>query len=64
MLILIQGASSIIGTPLTGLIHDYTGNYDICFFVAGGFFILASIIGFVAQIMNTVAENREMVSKL
>ena len=45
-------AASLFGTPIAGGIFDIVGNYDYSFYVAGGLFILASILGFAAQFLQ------------
>ena len=49
---LFQGISTIFGAPLAGFIYESTGDYDICFFVAGSFFIVSSLFSFAAQILQ------------
>ena len=47
-----RGVSTIVGAPVAGLIYETTGNYDVCFYVSGSYFILASIFSFAAQILH------------
>ena len=52
LLALFEGIASIIGTPIAGAIYDAAGSYDIPFYVAGTFFILAGLISLMAQILH------------
>ena len=52
LLCMYRGFSSIIGTPVAGAVYDATQNYDISFYMAGGFLILASLISFGAQLLK------------
>ena len=49
---LFAGVASIIGTPIAGIIYEHAGSYDIPFYVAGIFFILAGFISLAAQILH------------
>ncbi|GFW20206.1 monocarboxylate transporter 12-B [Trichonephila clavipes] len=46
LLSLFRGASSILGPPLAGSIYDWTGSYDIPFFLAGGLLIISGVCMF------------------
>ena len=52
LLCLYRGLSSIIGTPLAGAVYDATQSYDVSFYLAGGFLILASLFSVGAQILQ------------
>ena len=52
LLCLYRGLSSIIGTPLAGAVYDATQSYDISFYMAGGFLILASLFSIGAQLLQ------------
>ena len=58
---LFEGFACLIGTPIGGAVFDATKSFIIPFYMAGGFFILASIFGFLAQILhnrqNTTSTN-------
>ena len=45
-------AGALLGPPIAGAIYSATGAYAAPFFVAGGFFILASLIGVCAQVLQ------------
>ena len=45
-------AGALLGPPIAGAIYSATGAYATPFFVAGGFFILASLIGVCAQVLQ------------
>ena len=42
----------MIGTPVAGAVFDATQSYDVSFYMAGGFLILASFISFGAQLLQ------------
>ena len=42
----------MVGPPITRAVYDATKSYDISFYMAGGFLILASLISFAAQILQ------------
>ena len=52
LLCMYRGFSSIIGTPVAGAVYDATQSYDVSFYMAGGFLILASLISFGAQLLK------------
>ena len=52
LLALFEGIASIIGPPIAGAIYEAAGSYDIPFYAAGAFFILASLISLGAQILH------------
>ena len=49
-----------MGPPLAGAIFDATENYDISFYVAGGSFVLASLISFGAQLMHRTIRKSDL----
>ncbi|TNN67951.1 Monocarboxylate transporter 13 [Liparis tanakae] len=44
LLQLIESSGGLLGTPLSGLLKDITGNYTASFVVSGGFVVLATLI--------------------
>ena len=42
----------MVWPPVAGAVYDATQSYDISFYMAGGFLILASLISFAAQILQ------------
>ena len=42
----------VLGPPLAGLVYDWTQQYNASFYMAGGFFIIGGILGFIAYFMN------------
>ena len=62
LLSLFRGVTTIVGPPLAGVIFDATKKYDISFYMAGGFFIMASLVSFGAQMLHSThyyAKNHE-----
>ena len=41
-----------VGPPVAGAVYDATQSYDISFYMAGGFLVVASLISFAAQILQ------------
>ena len=56
LLSLFRGVTTFMGPPLAGAIFDATETYDISFYVAGGSFVLASLISFGAQLMHRTVQ--------
>ena len=52
LLSLFRGVTTIVGPPLAGVIFDATEKYDISFYMAGVFFMLASLVSFGAQLLH------------
>ncbi|GIY28102.1 monocarboxylate transporter 5 [Caerostris extrusa] len=50
--LLMQGLSTFVGTPLTGVLRDMTGDYDVGFYLAGGMVVLGSIILFAIPVIQ------------
>jgi len=44
----------MVGPPMAGSVYDATLSYDVSFYLAGGFLIIASAISFGAQILQNV----------
>ena len=51
----------MVGPPVAGAVYDATQSYDISFYMAGGFLILASLISFAAQ---TLQKKKKVSEKL
>ena len=47
-----EGIAGIIGTPIAGAIYDSAGSYEVPFYVAGTFFILAGVLSLAAQLLH------------
>ena len=60
LLSLFRGVTTIVGPPLAGVIFDATEKYDISFYMAGGFFIMASLVSFGAQLLHSLTTQRPM----
>ena len=60
LLVLYRGISSMVGPPVAGAVYDATKSYDISFYMAGGFLILASLISFAAQILQKKKQASEL----
>ena len=52
LLVLYRGVSSMVGPPVAGAVYDATNSYDISYYMAGGFLVLASLISFAAQALQ------------
>lgn len=44
LLLLVQGVANLVGPPLAGWITDYTGNYDLAFYLAGIFIAVSGVL--------------------
>lgn len=44
LLVLFRGVSSMIGSPLVGAVYDATESYDVSFYMAGVFLMLAAVV--------------------
>ena len=47
-----EGVGCIISTPIAGAVFDATQSFYIPFYMAGGFFTLASMLGFIVQVID------------
>ena len=52
LLVMFRGVSSIVGPPLAGAVFDYTKSYDISFYMAGGFLIIAAAVSIGADVLR------------
>ena len=59
--VLFTGA--LLGPPIAGAIYRANEEYDIPFYTAGGFFILASLISVGAQILQRKKKEKDKLSK-
>ena len=64
LLLLFQGIASIIGTPIAAAVYGAVGSYDVSFYIAGGFFILASLMSFVAQLLHKLKKPEINITQL
>lgn len=46
LLLLFEGIACLIGPPITGWLHDYTGSYDPGFYVSGGMIAFSGLMLF------------------
>ena len=58
LLVLYRGVSSMVGPPVAGAVYDATKSYDISFYMAGGFLVVASLISFAAQALQRKKQNK------
>lgn len=49
---MLQGIGSIIGPPIVGATYDAIGSFDTGFYIAGGFFVVATICNLAAQAIH------------
>ena len=49
---MLQGIGSIIGAPMVGAIYDAVGSFDTGFYIAGGFFVVATLCNLAAQAIH------------
>ena len=49
---MLQGIGSIIGPPMVGATYDAIGSFDTGFYIAGGFFVVATFCNLTAQAIH------------
>lgn len=59
LLILFRGAAAIVGSPIAGMVYDATLSYMYPFFMAAGFFLLATIASFIAPMLKSCVPQEE-----
>ncbi|XP_015912580.1 monocarboxylate transporter 9 isoform X2 [Parasteatoda tepidariorum] len=59
LLSLFRGASVMLGAPVAGSIYDWTGSYDLPFFIAGILLIGAAIISFLIPCVAKREEEKQ-----
>lgn len=52
LLLLVQGIANLVGPPLAGMGYDYTGAYNLSFFLAGGFIIVSGVLLLILPVVN------------
>ncbi|XP_053604996.1 monocarboxylate transporter 12 isoform X4 [Plodia interpunctella] len=59
LLILFRGAAAIVGTPLAGAVYDATRTYAPSFYMAAGFFLVATLTSFAAPMFKRKQEESQ-----
>ena len=54
-----RGISSIIGPPLAGVVYELTSSYDISFFLAGSFLMVAALFSISADIVRQCGSSKD-----
>lgn len=44
ILMVFHGVASLLGLPISGMIAEYTGNYNNCFYFAGSSLVLSALL--------------------
>ncbi|XP_043193230.1 uncharacterized protein LOC122365772 isoform X2 [Amphibalanus amphitrite] len=52
LLILFRGTASMVGPPVAGALYDYTGDYNVSFYAAGGLLVLSSVTSFLVPLVR------------
>jgi len=52
LLTLFRGSSSMIGPPINGFIFESTKNFDLSFYVSGGFLLVAGLISCLVDVLK------------
>jgi hypothetical protein len=52
LLLLVQGIANLVGPPLAGFSADFTGSYNLSFFLAGGFIVVSGALLMILPILN------------
>ncbi|KAJ0183184.1 hypothetical protein K1T71_001160 [Dendrolimus kikuchii] len=58
LFLLFQGLGALVGSPFAGMLYDYTQNYDISFYVSGGFLLLSAVMCYPVDIISRWEKNR------
>lgn len=58
LLLLVQGIANLIGPPLAGWITDLTGNYDLAFYLAGGFIVVSGMLMMLLPVRGKIKKYR------
>jgi Major Facilitator Superfamily len=53
LLLLVQGIANLVGPPLAGMAYDVTGNYDLSFYLAGGFIFISGVLLLILPLLNS-----------
>lgn len=59
--LLFMGIGTLIGNPLGGWLKDYTGNYDLAFYAAGGYLVLSGVLCYPLQHVRDWENKRMLV---
>ena len=59
LLVLFRGASSMIGPPVAGSVFDSTQSYDVSFYLAGVFLMVAAAISGLADLLHRSDEAKK-----
>ena len=52
LLVLFRGVFCMVGPPVAGSVFDQTQRYDISFYMAGGFLIVAAFVSSMAHVLQ------------
>ncbi|CAN8013288.1 unnamed protein product [Ixodes persulcatus] len=61
LLSLCRGAACMIGPPLAGSLFDFTGSYDVPFFLSGAMMVVSGIMSFFIPYVRNTAQKLEVV---
>lgn len=53
-----QGIACLIGLPISGIIFDYTQDYNMCFYFSGGCVLFSAILLMPLKIISKWEENK------
>ena len=59
-MIIHRGVSSIIGPPIAGVVYELTLSYNISFYLAGSFLMVAALFSITADIVRRCSKSDEM----
>lgn len=60
LLILFRGVAAVVGSPLAGAVYDSTQSYDIPFYMASGFFAVATVTSFLAPCLKKCTKSDDV----
>ena len=59
LLTVFRGVSSIIGSPLAGAMYEWSQSYDISFYLAATFLLMAAMFSVAADLVRRWQESRD-----
>ncbi|KFM69265.1 Monocarboxylate transporter 9, partial [Stegodyphus mimosarum] len=58
LLLVFEGVACLIGPPITGWLHDYTGSYDPGFYVSGGMIAFSGMMLFFIPVVRKISNDQ------
>lgn len=58
LFLLFQGLGALLGAPIAGMLYDYTHNYDLSFYVSGGFLLFSAVMCYPVDVVSRWEKSR------